>query len=105
MPVMYYIFMTLCQQVVVVLARSCIWTKNMTWEIFPAFMSLWECVSVFVGQHIAQGTNFSDSRIPRVNEVRQESAELVNSWRTCQMGRQQREHTQTHKASGPYHNA
>lgn len=54
------------------------------------------CVPVFEGLHIAQGTNFSNSRIPGANEVRQESAELVNSWRACQMGWQEREDTHKH---------
>lgn len=36
---------------------------------------------VLQGLHIAQGTNFSKGLIAGPNEVRQESAELVNSWR------------------------
>ena len=44
------------------------------------------CVSLLEGPHIAQGTNFSNDLIAGANEVRQESAELVNTWRACQMG-------------------
>ena len=56
-------------------------------------------MSVLEGLHIAQGTNFSNGLIAGANEVRQESAELVNSWRACQMGWQDegRKHTHTHK--------
>lgn len=75
------------------------------WKSCPVFMSMCVCVGgggrvvcvpVFEGLHIAQGTNFSNSRIPGANEVRQESAELVNSWRACQMGWQGREDTHKH---------
>lgn len=81
-------------------------SENMTWQwkSFPLFVSVCVggrgvcvCVSVLEGLHIAQGTNFSNGLIAGANEVRQESAELVNSWRACQMGWQDegREHTHT----------
>ena len=79
-------------------------------------------MSVLEGLHIAQGANFSNDLIAGANEVRQESAELVNTWRACQMGWQDEEkehihkhpphththtytHTHTHTPAPPYHNA
>ena len=74
--------------------------ENMTWQ-WKVSQSLCVCVFVCVGVlvwgwefvcqcsrglHITQGTNFSNRLIAGANEVRQESAELVNSWRACQMG-------------------
>ncbi len=60
------------------------------------------CVSALEGLHIAQGTNFSNSLIAGANEVRQESAELVNSWRACQMGWQGEESERTHTHKHPH---
>lgn len=76
------------------------------WESFLVFVcecvcvcacvlgSVCKCVSI-AGPHIAQGTNFSNGLIAGTNEVRQESAELVNSWRACQIPTCTQTHTCT----------
>lgn len=66
------------------------------------------CVFVCLCVGIAEETNISNSLITRANELKQELAELVNTWGACQI------HTlmgalppltDTDKTLTPYHNA
>lgn len=45
------------------------------------------CVRVLEEDTNAASTKFSSHLIAAANEVRQELAELVNTWRACQIGR------------------